>query len=301
VNRKAIEALVVCLALAGTAFSQINSPTFKYVAINVPGASSTVARGINNSGEIVGFFSIGSANCAFGSTLCTYHGFKLINRKFTRVDISGATNTQVYGVNDAGDVVGTYITSDGHLHGFLLRHTGALQKIDQAGTNFTAANGVNNSLTVVGNGVTGFIWKNGKFTTLDITNHATGGESETINGISNLGVIVGDLFRADFFNGWQKRGTDLDVFQRIGNLDTHVNGVNGRDDLVGAAPGTENGFVSFHQESGESGETSEALKPVPIHFPNSSGTTPWSINYSQAIVGSYTDSNFGSHGFLAVH
>ena len=69
--------------------------------------------------------------------------------------------------------------------------------------------------------------------------------------------------------GWQKAGTDLDVFQRIQGLDTHVNGVNGRDDLVGAAPGIEAGFVSFHNESGETGESSEKLKPVPIKAPSS--------------------------------
>jgi hypothetical protein len=301
VNRSSILTLAVCLALAGTAVSQINSPKFKYVSIDVPGASSTVAHGINNSGVIVGFYTTGAANCVFGSTLCTFHGFKLANKKFTHINIPGATNTQVLGVNDPGDVVGVYITRDGHLHGFLLHHTGALQKINQPGTNFTSANGVNNALTVVGNGSTGFIWKNGKFTTLDITNHAVGGESETINGISNLGVIAGDIFRQDFFNGWQKAGTDLDVFQRIQGLDTHVNGVNGRDDLVGAAPGIEAGFVSFHNESGETGESSEKLKPVRINFPNSNGTTPWSINFAQAIVGSYNDSNFVSHGFLAVH
>jgi hypothetical protein len=302
VNRRTSIVLLVCLAMAGTAFSQINSSTYRYVAINFPGASSTVASGINNVGEIVGFFTTGVANCQFGSTICKFHGFKLKNKVFTRIEIAGATNTRVLGVNDAGDVVGDYQTSDGHIHGFLLHHTGALQKINQSGSIFTSAAGVNNSLTVVGTGeVSGFIWKNGVFTKLDITNHTVGGESETIHGISNLGVIVGDLFRQDFQNGWQKSGTDLDVFQRIQGSDTHINGVNGRDDLVGEGPGIGSGFVSFHQESGETGEQSEALKPVRIHFPGSFSTSPLSINYAQAIVGSYNDSNQVAHGFLAVH
>ncbi len=294
--------MVVCLAFASTGFSQINSSTYHYAAINFPGAASTEAHGINNFGEIVGFFNIGIANCQFGSTLCRFHGFKLKNKVFTRIDIPGATDTRVLGVNDGGDVVGDYRTSDNNIHGFLLHHTGALQKINQTGSNFTSASGVNNSLTVVGTGITGFIWKNGVFTKLDITNHTVGGESETINGISNLGVIVGSLFRQDFQNAWQKAGSDLDVYQRISGVDTLLNGVNGRDDVVGrAAAVTGLGFVSFHVESSETGESNETLRPVRIHFPNSPDTTPWSINYAQAIVGTYMGSDNVSHGFLAVH
>ena len=298
-NKKKVFVLVVCLAMAGTAFSQINSSTYHYVAINFPGAASTEAHGINNFGEIVGFFNLGVAGCEFGSTLCTFHGFKLKNKVFTCVDIPGATNTRILGVNDAGDVAGDYMTSDGHIHGFLLHHTGTLQKINQPGSSFTTASGVNNSLTVAGTGITGFIWKNGVFTKVDITNHTVGGESETINGISNLGVIVGSLFRQDFQNAWQKAGSDLDVFQRINGRDTLLNGVNGRDDVVGLAAGI--GFVSFHVESNESGETSEVLRPVTLHFPNSTSTTPWSINYAQSIVGTYNGSDNIPHGFLAVH
>ena len=299
-NRRTFLSVVVCLAFAGTAFSQINSSTYHYVAINFPGAASTEAHGINNFGEIVGFFNIGVANCQFGSTLCRFHGFKLKNKVFTRIDIPGATDTRVLGVNDGGDVVGDYRTSDNHIHGFLLHHTGALQKINQPGSSFTSASGVNNSLTVVGTGATGFIWKKGVFTKLDFSNPAAG-ESETINGISNLGVIVGNLFRQDFQNAWQKAGSDLDIYKRINGLDTLLNGVNGRDDVVGSASGISNGFVSFHVESNEAGETSETLKPVRIHFPNSGNTTPWSINYAQAIVGTYTSTNNIAHGFLAVH
>jgi probable HAF family extracellular repeat protein len=304
VNRKVLIASILCLAMTGAAFSQINSPKFRYVSFSFPGATNgTVARGINNLGEIVGYYIIGRTDCSFFLS-CQLHGFKVVNGKFSTIDVPGAIQTEVFGVNDGGDVVGAFATSDGHLHGFLLHHTGLLQQIDQPGTNFTFANGVNNSLTVVGNGLTGFIWKNGKFTTVDITNHAVGGESETINGISNLGVIAGDIFRADFFNAWQKAGPDLDVFQRIGGSDTHLNGVNARDDVVGSAAALGGqGFVTFHSEASETGEHGEVLHPVPIAFPGGSNTTPWSINFHQAIVGSYQDVNFpfAFHGFLAVH
>jgi len=300
VTHRLLRTLSLCLLLAGAAFGQINSPKYKYVSFSFPGSAGTEARGINNFGVIVGFYKLGRADCDFGFTGCSIHGFKVQNSHFTTIDIPGSDHTKILGINDGGDVVGAYSTSDGHIHGFLLHHTGVLQQIDQPGSDFNSANGVNNSLTVVGKGTTGFIWKNGKFTTLDLTTPGTG-EDENINGISNPGIIVGDLFRADFFNGWQKAAGDLDVFQRIGG-DTHVNGVNGRDDLVGTAAGTIDGFVSFHNEASETESSSnEPLHPVPIKFPNAFGTTPWSINYNQAIVGTYFDQNFVPHGFLAVH
>ena len=300
-NRNLLITAILCLALTGGAVSQINSPKFRFVSFSFPGATNgTVARGINNFGEIVGYYIIGRTDCSF-FLACQLHGFKVVNGKFSTIDVPGATQTEVFGVNDGGDVVGAFATSDGHLHGFLLHHTGQLQTIDQPGSNFTFANGVNNSLVVAGNGVTGFTWKNGKFTTLDITNHAVGGENETINGISNLGVVVGDLFRSDFFNAWQKAGPDLDVFQRIGGTDTHLNGVNGRDDVVGNGQG--GAFVTFHSEASETGEHGEVLHPVFINFPGGENTTPWSINFHQAIVGTYQSVNFpfAFHGFLAVH
>lgn len=219
-NRKVLITAILCLALTGGAVSQINSSKFRYVSFSFPGATNgTVARGINNFGEIVGYFIIGRSDCSFFLS-CELHGFKVVNGKFTRIDVPGATQTEVLGVNDGGDVVGAFATSDGHLHGFLLHHTGQLQKIDQPGSSFPTANSVNNSLTVVGgDGTSGFTWKNGTFTPFNLA-VPSNGESESLNGISNLGVIVGDLFRADFFNAFQKAGPDLDIFQRIGGTDT---------------------------------------------------------------------------------
>jgi len=296
-----VPTLIICLFLTSAGVSQINSPTFRYVAINVPGATATIPRGINNFGEVVGSYQIsGNPGCELSAN-CVIHGFKLINGKFTRVDVPGALQTEIHGVNDGGDVVGTYFSSDGRLHGFLLRHTGQLTHIDAPGAQFTVANGVNNSLIVVGNGNTGFIWKNGTFTTFNIT-VPNRGESEDLLAISNNGFLAGTLFRQDFENGFQKTGADLDVFARINGTDTHVVAVNSRDDLLGAAPGVDRSFVAFHEESNEPTETNEALRNrVSIHFPGSTGTTAWGINFNQSIVGSYTDSSGHTHGFLAVH
>jgi hypothetical protein len=62
-----------------------------------------------------------------------------------------------------------------------------------------------------------------------------------INGISNLGVIV------DFQTPGKKRA-DLDVYQRVSGVDTLLNGVNGRNDVVGRAAAV-TASASYHSTS----------------------------------------------------
>ena len=303
--------LFVCLTLACGAFAQIDSPNFRYVAINVPGAASTSATGINNHGMIVGFYQVGT-NCQSGVPLpgCDrFHGFTIVNGKMRTLDV-GSRFTEILGVNDFGDVVGVFEDNSSRFHGFLRHHTGAIQRIDPPGatlcSEFTGCLGgppsaVNTSLTVVGGN---WKWHNGVFTKLDFTTPG-GGETQNWSGISNSGVIVGSLFHQDFWNGIQLAGRDFDLFPRINGSDTHVFGVNGRDDLVGTGSLPGSGFFSPHVERGEgTGDKPEKpLNPLSISFPGSPQTIPNAINYNQMIVGSYVDPNHTNvtHGFLAVH
>src|SRR5260370_14046742 len=61
------------------------------------GALPAEARGINNAGQIVGFY-IDSADI--------FHGFLLIHNQFSNVDFPGAVDTALLGINSNGDVVG---------------------------------------------------------------------------------------------------------------------------------------------------------------------------------------------------
>jgi len=286
----------ICLLFASTLFGQINSPTFRYVAINFPGAVSTDPTGINNFGEIVGFYSL-QQNCT--PNPCPVHGFKLVNKTFTAINIRGAISTWIFGLNDGGDVVGSFETSAQVFHGFLLHHTGQLQIIDPPSPLIGGPFAVNNSLVVVGGD---FRWQGGKFTKIDFRT-PNQGEDQRLNGISNPGIIVGSLFHQDFWNGVLKSGGDVDIFPRINGLDTQINGINGRGDVVGAALVGNGGFVAFHVEAGETTTdgSERPLNPILVRFPGSSQTTPHSINYQQAIVGSYVGADSNDHGFLAVH
>jgi probable HAF family extracellular repeat protein len=77
-----------------------------YTDIDVPGNSgSTLAHGINNLGQIVGW----TRNI----------GFLLSGGSYTTFNIPGATTTSAQGINDSGEIVGFYQDASNNFHGFL--------------------------------------------------------------------------------------------------------------------------------------------------------------------------------------
>ena len=95
----------LALGIATSAFGQGGL----FTPIDFPGASSTLAWGINNRGDISGQY------VKDGVT----HGFKLAGGQFSTLDYPGSGYTQVYGINHRGDVAGLYRNADGVTHGLL--------------------------------------------------------------------------------------------------------------------------------------------------------------------------------------
>jgi hypothetical protein len=86
----------------------------RFITLSVPGASSTMALGVNDSDEVVGVFTPSSnANALEGFTWTPWHGFSVVN------DPNGPGTTTINGVNDAGDLVGFYVDAAGNTDGFL--------------------------------------------------------------------------------------------------------------------------------------------------------------------------------------
>jgi probable HAF family extracellular repeat protein len=88
-----------------------------YTAIDVPGAFDTFAQGINNDGDVVGYFD---------DSLGHRHGFIESGGVYTTFDepSANAGTTKAFGINDAGDIVGTYQVTDrgGQRRGRLHNH-----------------------------------------------------------------------------------------------------------------------------------------------------------------------------------
>jgi probable HAF family extracellular repeat protein len=109
--------------------------------IDVPGASSTVASGINDADYIVGNYTVGSSSAK--------NGFLDIGGIFTTINVPGAVSTEALGINNAGQIVGIYTDASGNQHGFL--YTGAkFITIDAPGAESTYVAGINNVGEIVG-------------------------------------------------------------------------------------------------------------------------------------------------------
>ncbi len=87
----------------------------RFTDLAVPGASSTMALGVNDHDEVVGVYTVGSGGGAVmhGFTWLPGHGFTTVD------DPHGVGTTTINGVNDKGDLVGFYVDAAGNTDGLL--------------------------------------------------------------------------------------------------------------------------------------------------------------------------------------
>ena len=120
--------------------------------IDDPAASnggSTVTTAIDNKGEIVGFYT--DTGPTAGAT--TIHGFVDNHGVFTTVNapVSGATITELLGVNDHGIAVGFYTDASGNNHGIVYNtKAGTFTTLDDPNGSSTTLNGINDKGDIVG-------------------------------------------------------------------------------------------------------------------------------------------------------
>jgi uncharacterized membrane protein len=113
--------------------------TFK--TIDLPGATSTMAFGVNNFGQVVGDYTVGISQAGFLDT----------NGSFSTINFPGTPfgSTEVRGINDLGQIVGSYFNTTG-THGFVDTN-GTFKPIDEpASKNSTRAFGINDRGQAVG-------------------------------------------------------------------------------------------------------------------------------------------------------
>jgi probable HAF family extracellular repeat protein len=86
----------------------------KFKSMEVPGAASTTeAWKINDSDVVVGWYS----HCAQQG--CKVSGFASRNGKYITLDYPGAQQTFALGINNAGQIVGSYTLDNTTYHGFV--------------------------------------------------------------------------------------------------------------------------------------------------------------------------------------
>ena len=218
----------------------------------VLGTNQSEAFKNNDRGDVVGYFLDNSG---------TPHGYFLSKKGvLTQLDFPGASDTEAWGINESGTVVGFFdeYDSGGNLiaeHGFTW-NGGNFTQVDYPGSGDTAVTGINASGDLVG------VWDPGPTAT------------------------VGHGFIRT------KQGEFISFNVPIGGATlTQINDINANDQILGVyidALGAEHGFLQV-------GATFTA-----IDYPGAVTTSAWGINSSGQIVGNYVGGDGLSHGYLAV-
>jgi uncharacterized membrane protein len=177
--------LIVSTAVAG--------PVYNFYTYQYPGASQTYIETINNDGAVAGYFVSG------GNT----HAFVLQNGTATQLDVPGAATTYAYGMNDHGDIAGSYVDTNGVTHAYLYSG-GSFTEWDAPGASRTTFQDVDNSGNVVGNWSDGgtnhaFLWTAG---TISETFSYPGAILTSVQGMNNQGDVAGVYCEDTWCPGW---------------------------------------------------------------------------------------------------
>ncbi|HUH63876.1 MAG TPA: FN3 associated domain-containing protein [Terracidiphilus sp.] len=266
----------------------VRDPSGKITEFEAKGAGTAKDRGttawrINDNGDVVGFFSTGSA-----STPTTYHGFlRKANGTIANIDDPKAgsgensTNgkkqgTQAYSINNAGEIVGSYVDSGNDRHGFL--------------------------------------YVNGGFTDLDAPGaiKSTSGHGQGLNGtiptaIDNEGIVVGAFTDATGRHGFvRNKDGSFKVFNGPGAAASSA-AVEGTFPFYMDPP---SGYVAGIYASADSvyhgfvrspeGVVTAINAPGPVGdkvapFP---GAGAGGVNEHGEVVGGYSDAKGVYHGFI---
>jgi uncharacterized membrane protein len=285
----------VCLAMLFTIcmVSRCLAAEQSVITIDVPGARTTWAKGINAEGDIVGYYIQSGAetpNCGSGQFPC---GFLLSKGKYSTFEAS--LGTLPMGINPDGNIVGSSfggIPSFVSTRGFLLSK-GVFTTIIAPGAfpyGFTVATGINPRGDIVGYYTVlstpsrrGFLLRDGAFSDIAVP----GASGTQPMGVSPRGDVVGSYTDSSLRDhGFLLSDGRFTTIDPPGALFTQAVGINTQGDIVGWFYGvtTSHGFLL------RGGTFTNIDSPA--------GAFPQGINSSGDIVGYYTDSNLKGHGFL---
>jgi probable HAF family extracellular repeat protein len=214
---------------------------------------------------------------------------------YTSFDFPGARNTQAFGINEAGDIVGLYYAADGSRHGFLLSQ-GEFNSIDLSGV-FTNAASINDAGDIVGrytdadNQGHGYLLGNGDLTTIDFP----GAIFTAAAGINQAGdTIVGRFTDADnMTHAYQLSNGEFTSFDAPGSIQTVAVRINSDGDIVGYYQSADFRSHAFLLQNDGSLTTIDPPAAVTTGDP----TGLIGINDFGEIVGYYYDVS-RVHGFL---
>jgi photosystem II stability/assembly factor-like uncharacterized protein len=263
--------------------------TFQFTSIDWPNAKLTNALGVNDIGDVVGYWYYVS-DTPFGFVASPPYTSQ---SDFTRIQYPNATRTEAWGINNAGTVVGYYVDSNSNFFGFWVTPPYTSQDysnpISLGSGTFTIATGINDDGLIVGyyNDATG---SHGFMEDIN-----TGVTTEDIGGSGDSYVhkINGDALLLGTFAG----GNSFlyqPVLKEYYDLSVTMSAVNSSLEMVG-----DDTFYDYATNTQTpiglpQGAVSGGAFDISDYMLNQSGN-----NLGTGVVGEWTDSNSVTHGFIA--
>jgi probable HAF family extracellular repeat protein len=206
----------------------------KATSISTLGNSVSLANAINGSGEIAGWNSYDSSP-NFDPQAFLYSNGSMKNINSPSLFPSG---TEAYGINNAGEVVGTGYINSSTFHAFLYSG-GKMKDIGPSGAFQASAYAINTAGQIVGtyslnSGASGtFLYTNGKMTTLPNPPGSRGGFGAAIN---DNGEIVGTLYPSEGSHAAKfSDGAWTDLGNLTGAQGSGATAINTAGQIVGTA------------------------------------------------------------------
>ena len=284
----------------------------QFLSFDYPDSQNSGTRGINNFGQVVGFYRVRGNPARHGFLATSVAGGngdqnnECLNTSnfpgkpgadFASFDFPGSNDTEGTAITASGEIVGRYFSADGHQHGFILRR-GQFTPVDVPSATFsTDATWVNARGDIVGTfgdsrGTHAYVRSAGVYTTIDFPGSDPAKTATLGFGISNAGDVVGvEFVGGDFLHGHgylfsHGNFTLVDVPGAVGTFPTMV--LDGGQ-IVGTYFGGDSVFHGFVLSGGE-------FKTIDV--PDSTFTWITGMNPEGDLVGFYNDQNGNQHGFV---
>jgi uncharacterized membrane protein len=260
---------------------------FGFTTIDVPGALSTSASGINARGDIVGSYRDRNGR---------QHGYLLRDGEFTTIDFPGAARTQARGISPSGEIVGSYSLPGGSLvdaHGYRLTKKGDFVPVNYPGHTNTIVQRILPDGTMLGCRHDNDTMGSMKGVTISRQGYAEIDQFASMNNGGTPGGrrIVGLYTNVAAANRSEGFLIDDGKFTPLlvpGSTLTQAWDINPAGEIIGfyRTSGVFHGFVL--RDEGY----------VAIDVPGATATQAFGINAPGDVVGTYVTTDKKNHGFL---
>lgn len=286
--------IAICIALGGflqpaqASVVSAGNYIFQVTPLDYPGAQNTLAYGINDSGEVVGYY--------FDPTLTggSDKGFTYspADFSFTSIDAGSQPNTDLYGVNNAGTTVGSYFGAPGNpVFGLVV--TGGVPSVP--GPAQTEYYGINNQGAIVGSSFQGAVptgfYQSGGTSTPILNPNAQG---TYVHGANDNNTVVGFYQNSDgTYTGFKTtsscvQASCMTTVGPPGSYSSFAYGINDSGWITGVTESSSGIYQGFLYD----GSNYDM-----VDIPGATDTYLAGINNLDQIVGWYKDSSGNYHAF----